>query len=73
MADNISFEIKKHLGTIYTSRNGWRKEVNIVAWNGSKGKIDIRTWSPDHEHMTKGVTLTEKEAAKVAEILSSVL
>lgn len=72
MADNnITYEIQRHLGVVDTTENGWRQEVNIVSWNGGKPKIDIRTWSPDHERMTKGLTLTPEQARKVADILTT--
>ena len=61
MAD-IKFEIKKELGTISSSAKGWNKEVNLVSWNGAAPKYDIRDWSPEHEKMGKGITLTEEEA-----------
>lgn len=33
-------------------------------------KYDIRDWAPEHEKMGKGVTLSEEEAKKLAELLS---
>jgi len=68
MAD-ITFEIVKHYGVIAEEKGGWRKELNLVSWNGRTPKLDIRDWSPDHEKMGKGVTLTKDEAAKLAELL----
>ena len=74
MANNdITFEIKKHLGVVETNENGWRQEVNIVSWNGGKPKVDIRTWSPDHDRMTRGLTLTQEQARKVADILTTTI
>jgi len=49
--------------------SGWTKEANIVCWNGGSPKLDIREWDPDHERMSKGVTLYEAEAEKLARIL----
>jgi hypothetical protein len=31
----------------------WTKEVNLVAWNGGKPKIDIRDWNATHERMSQ--------------------
>jgi hypothetical protein len=68
MAD-ITFEIVKPIGVIAEEKGGWRKELNLVSWNGRTPKLDIRDWSPDHEKMGKGITLTKDEAAKLAELL----
>lgn len=69
MAD-IKFEIKKELGTLSESAKGWKKEINFISWNGAAPKYDIRDWSPNHEKMGKGITLTAEEAGVLAEILS---
>lgn len=58
----ISFVIEKYLGVLSEEQNGWRKELNLVSWNGKKAKLDIREWSPDHTRMTKGITLRYEEA-----------
>ena len=68
MAD-IKFEIKKELGVLSENARGWRKELNLVSWNDAAPKYDIREWSPDHEKMGKGVTLTEDEFEKLKEIM----
>ncbi|MEI3503270.1 MAG: PC4/YdbC family ssDNA-binding protein [Anaerovoracaceae bacterium] len=44
-----------------TYPTGWRKELNLVSWNGGAPKYDIRDWDPDHERMSRGITLHEKE------------
>ena len=49
--------------------SGWTKEANIVCWNGGSPKLDIREWDPDHERMSKGITLYEAEAEKLARVL----
>lgn len=66
----IEFRIVEHVGVIETQKNGWNKEVNIVSWNGGQEKFDIREWDPDHERMSRGITLTEKETARLAEVLA---
>ena len=68
----IKFEIKKELGVLSESARGWRKELNLVSWNDAAPKYDIREWSPDHEKMGKGVTLTEEEYEKLKEIMAGV-
>lgn len=60
--NEVSFEIIEHIGIISTKRDGWTKEVNVVSWNGSPPKIDIRDWGENHEKMSRGITLVEEEA-----------
>jgi hypothetical protein len=67
----ISYEIVKELGVISSEKTGWRKELNLVAWNGRAPKLDIRDWAPDHDKMGKGVTLTIEEGAKLKELLAA--
>lgn len=69
----ISFDIVKSYGVISEERGGWKKELNLVAWNGRNPKFDIRDWDPEHEKMGKGITLTKEEAAKLAELLRTAL
>ena len=69
MAD-IKFEIKKSIGVISQSPKGWTKELNLVSWNGAAPKYDIRDWDPEHEHMSRGITMTEKEMAKMMDIVA---
>ena len=69
MAD-IKFEITKKLGVLSENAKGWTKEINMVSWNGRAAKFDIREWSPDHEKMGKGVTLTRDEAKLLGELIS---
>ena len=69
MAD-IKFEITKQIGVLSESGKGWTKELNMVSWNGRDAKFDIRDWSPDHEKMGKGVTLTRDEAKHLCKLIS---
>ena len=69
MAD-IKFEIKQELGVLSESAKGWKKELNLVSWNGAAPKYDLRDWSPEHEKMGKGVTLTEEEALNLKTLLN---
>ncbi|MDR0487572.1 MAG: hypothetical protein LBG91_04935 [Treponema sp.] len=71
--DDIKFDIIKHFGVISSEKSGWKKELNLVSWSGRTPKLDIRDWAPGHEKMGKGVTLTEGEAAQLAEMLVSAL
>ena len=67
MADNVRYQIKRHLGVLSANeKSGWKKEVNIVSWNDGPDKLDIRDWNPDHTKMAKGITLTEPESRALA-------
>ena len=68
MAD-FNFEIIEHIGVISEGSKGWKKELNKVSWNGGVAKYDIRDWSPEHEKMGKGVTLTEEELHKLKSMI----
>lgn len=45
----LKFEIIKSIGVLSESSNGWKKEVNIVSWNGGDPKYDIRSWNQDRK------------------------
>ncbi|WP_088102311.1 YdbC family protein [Halalkalibacter urbisdiaboli] len=71
MAD-IKFEITETIGVLSENPKGWRKELNLVSWNGREPKYDLRDWSPDHEKMGKGITLNNDEFIKLKELLDQV-
>ncbi len=71
MAD-VTFEIVEEIGVLSENSKGWRKELNRVSWNGGEAKIDLRDWSPDHEKMGKGITLTDEEAKQLYLLLSQI-
>ena len=71
MAD-IKCEIKETVGVIAESAKGWKKELNLISWNGKEAKYDLREWSPEHEKMSKGVTLTSDELKALKELLNSI-
>lgn len=68
----IKFEIKENVGSLSESGKGWAKELNLVSWNDKDPKYDIRDWSPDHEKMGKGVTLTLDELKSLKELLNHI-
>ena len=70
MAD-FKFEIVEHLITLSENAKGWTKELNRVSWNGREAKFDIRNWSPDHEKMDKGITLSDEEFALLVKELKN--
>ena len=57
----FTFEIVEKLLVLSENDKGWTKELNRVSFNGAEPKFDIRTWSPDHSKMGKGITLTNEE------------
>ena len=65
----FEFNIIKKIGVLETFQNGWSKELNIVSWNGGTPKFDVRDWNPEHDRMTKGITLYEGEAKRLGEEL----
>lgn len=68
MAD-IKYEIIKEIGVLSENAKGWRKEINLISWNGADPKYDIRDWAPEHEKMGKGTTLTKEEVEMLKKIL----
>jgi hypothetical protein len=69
MAESVNHEIVESIGVIYTKKSGWTREINLVSWNGMDAKYDIRDWSPDHDKMSRGITLTEEEIRKLIELM----
>ena len=67
--DGVTFEFVEHIGVVSIYPTGWKKELNMVAWNGGSPKYDIRDWDPEHEHMSRGITLHKDEAQKLLELL----
>ena len=65
----VTYDIVKHIGVINETPRGYRKEVNLVSWNGAEPKIDIRDWSQDHKRMSKGIALRKEDAQKAAEMI----
>ena len=70
MQKEFKFEILAELGVISESNKGWRKELNVVSFNGNAPKYDLREWAPNHEKMGKGITLTETELEALKKILN---
>ena len=69
----VRFEIIKQLGVLSTHATGWNKELNIISWTGGAPKFDIRDWDETHEHMSRCITLHEKEAAQLLKLLANEL
>lgn len=67
----IKFDIIEEIGIISENSKGWKKELNLISWNGAAPKYDIRDWSPGHEKMGKGITLTKEEVFTIIKILDN--
>lgn len=72
MAD-FKYEIVNEIGVLSENTKGWRKELNLVSWNGADPKYDLRDWAPDHKKMGKGITLTEEKLRKLNEIIKDLV
>ena len=68
----FNYEIMEELGVLSESSSGWTKELNLISWNGRPPKFDIRDWSPEHEKMGKGITLSNEDIKSLREILKDV-
>jgi hypothetical protein len=66
----VKYVLTKNIGTLSEGTKGWKKEVNVVSWNDSTPKFDIRDWNETHDKMGKGVTLNKEEMLKLKTILN---
>ena len=69
---DIKYEIIMTIGVLSMSASGWAKELNLISWNDRDPKYDLRDWSPDHQKMGKGVTLSADELLALKDLLNSV-
>lgn len=67
----LKFEITKRLGVLSENAKGWTKELNLVSWNDREPKYDLREWSPEHDRMGKGITLSDDDILELKDILNS--
>ena len=67
---DVKYEIINEIGVVKKEGKGWQIEVNRISWNGAEPKYDIRSWSPGHEKMGKGITLSEEELRSLSSILA---
>lgn len=61
----FNYKIIKHIATLSETQDE-RKQVNIISYNNSKPKFDIRNWFGDNQ-MGKGITLDEEEWEELRE------
>jgi len=67
----IKYEIVKSLGVLSESANGWKRELNLISWNDRAPKYDIRDWDPNHEKMSKGITLSQEEMEILLDLMKN--
>lgn len=65
----ITMKVVKRIAVLSDPEAGYKKELNLVSWNGAEPKIDLRTWSPEGIAL-KGLTMTEDEAKELCEALN---
>ena len=68
----IKYEIIKKIGVLSTSSSGWTKELNLVSWNNSEPKYDLRNWSADRNRRGKGVALSAEELLALKALLNTI-
>ena len=68
----FNFEIIETVAVLSEGSKGWKKELNLVSWNGREPKYDIRDWSEDHTKVGIGITFSLDELGKLKEALHSV-
>ncbi|HIZ53705.1 YdbC family protein [Enterococcus eurekensis] len=71
MKSEFSYEILEEIGVLSENAKGWRKELNLVSWNGNPAKFDLRDWAPNHEKMGKGVTLSNEEFENLKKLIQT--
>lgn len=73
MPREFKYEVLEHYGTVSTSDDGKiAMEVNLISYNDSPAKVDVRTWNKETGKMYKGITLTKDEAKILGQILQGI-
>ena len=65
----LKYEIINQVGIVSTTASGWSIELNRISWNGNEPKYDLRSWSPDHTKMGKGITLSDSDLIALTALL----
>ncbi len=66
----LKYEILENIAILSETQKGWKKELNLISWNGRDPKYDIRDWSPEREKMGKGITITIDELKELKAALN---
>ena len=67
----FNYEVVEQIAVLSQSGDT-TKELNIVSYNGSPAKYDLRSWrrADGEEKLLKGLTLTDEEARALREALN---
>jgi len=68
---SFKFEIIETVAVLSEGAKGWKKELNLISWNGREPKYDIRDWSEDHAKMGKGITISHAELSILKKAINS--
>lgn len=68
----FKFEIVQNIVVLSTERGCWVKQLNLVSYNDTPPKYDIRSWEPNHEKMGKGVTLSDEEMKTLLDAMADI-
>ena len=66
----FTYEVTERIAVLSTNARGWERQLNMVSWNGTPPKYDIRDWSPDGSRIAKGISLPEEELKTLKDILN---
>lgn len=66
----LNFDIQDICGTLSENKDGWKKQLTYISWNNRQPKFDLRSWDPDYQAMTKGITLTKEELMELRDLLA---
>jgi hypothetical protein len=66
----IKYEIVQRIAVLGQRPRGWERQLNLISWNDSEPKYDIRDWSPDGSRMGKGISMSAEELASLRDILN---
>ena len=62
------YKLIMHVMTIST-QGGKTKELNLISYNGGPPVLDLRSWKPDHQYTSRGITLSADEIRRIADVL----
>ena len=68
----FKYDITREIGVLSESKSGWKRELNLVSWNGAAPKYDLRDWAPNHEKMGKGISLSPEEVENLKKLLDRI-
>ena len=70
--NEIKYEIVEQIAVLSESSSGWKRELNLVSWNGREPKYDLRDWDQNHARMGKGITFTKDEMESLRDVLNKI-